>query len=101
MKPLFLTYFALMILLTCTVAAVYIPLTSSSALVPLSIAIIKALLVAYFFMELRTSLALIRLTAGAALLWLFFLYFLAATDVQFRPDSSPVDNTSQRPHNGS
>jgi cytochrome c oxidase subunit 4 len=101
MKTIFLTYFALMALLASTVAAVYFPLTSSSALVSLSIAIIKALLVAYFFMELRTSSALVRLTAGAALLWLFFFYFLAATDVQFRPDPSPVDNTSQRPHNGS
>lgn len=85
MRALTATYLILLLLLAMTVMASQIDLGTFSLAVSLSIAILKTVCVAWVFMELRSGVLLVRLAAGAALLWLLFFYVLAATDTMLRP----------------
>ena len=73
-------WFALLLLLAATVGAAYLPLGISNTIISLVIAAVKVTLVMVFFMELRTSSALIRLAALAGMFWLIFLFALTAGD---------------------
>ena len=71
---------ALLVLLGVTCVAAYIPLGTLNVVVGLSIAAIKASLVAFLFMNLKRSDALIRLAAAAGFFWLIVLFALTLSD---------------------
>ena len=73
----------LLVLLLCTgltTWVAYIDLGAWSTVVALSIACIKMILVALFFMHVRHSNKLTKLVVLAALVWLGLLLFLTMTD---------------------
>jgi cytochrome c oxidase subunit 4 len=84
MKALFTVYLSLLLLLALTLAAHHWPLGHWQTPLALSIAALKAVLVAWFFMSLKTSHGLHRLFASAGLLWIVFFYLLAGLDFYFR-----------------
>jgi len=75
-----LVWLALLVLLGLTVGSAYIPLGALNSPLNLSIAAIKAALIAIFFMHLRQSSPLVRLAAAAGLFWLIFLFTLTFSD---------------------
>ena len=75
---------ALIVLLAITLGSSYVPLHHLNAAVNLLIACIKALLVAVFFMRLRSGDALTRLAAAAGVLWILILLTLGLADVLTR-----------------
>jgi cytochrome c oxidase subunit 4 len=56
--------------------------------VAMAIATTKAILIVWFFMKLRRSVSLTRLTAVAGLLWLTILFGLTASDYWMRGTDS-------------
>jgi cytochrome c oxidase subunit 4 len=91
-------WLALLVLLAATTASAWIDLGAGNSIANLIIAGAKAALIALFFMHLRRSDATVRLAAGAALLFLFFLAFLTFDDYLTRPMHpapwrSPQDST--------
>ena len=79
-----LIWAALLVLLGVTCVAAYIPLGTLNVVVGLSIAAIKASLVAFLFMNLKRSDALIRLAAAAGFFWLIVLFALTLSDFLMR-----------------
>lgn len=90
--PLYLvwSWLALLLLLAITVTIAYRPLGALNTPIALSIATIKALIVALIFMELRTSRPLIRFAAAAGLGWFIILLWLTWTDFSSRSYFPPV-----------
>jgi cytochrome c oxidase subunit 4 len=77
--------FAVLIILTfVTTGVAYIDLGPFSVVVALGIACIKMLLVALWFMHVRHSSRLTKLTVVGALLWLAILIFFTMGDVVSR-----------------
>ena len=74
------TWVALLILLALTCGSAYIELGALNTWINLVIAAMKALLVAAVFMHLGRSSALVRLFAGAGIVWLLILAGLSAAD---------------------
>lgn len=77
---LVLGWIGLLALLGLTVALAYQPLASFNFPVALTIAAIKAGLVAAIFMELRHKSGLVRAFAGAGFFWLAILLWLGLMD---------------------
>lgn len=77
---LVLGWIALLVLLGLTVALAYRPLASFNFPVAMTIAAIKAGLVAAIFMELRHKGGLVRAFAGAGFFWLAILLWLGLMD---------------------
>lgn len=77
---LLLIYGALLVLLALTVAAGFAGLGAWSIVVSLGIAVLKALLIALFFMRLGNAGVLLRLTALSGVLWLSILLLLSFAD---------------------
>ncbi len=73
-------WIALMLLLAATVTSAYVPLGAFNSAINLVIAAIKVVLVALFFMRLKSSNALIRLAAITGLFWLSILFVLSGAD---------------------
>jgi cytochrome c oxidase subunit 4 len=73
-------WLTLLFLLALTIGSAYIPLGAGNSVLNLAIAALKALLVLLFFMHLRSSSTMIRLTAASALLWLTFIFALTFVD---------------------
>ena len=71
---------ALMLLLALTWIIGYINLGMFNVVVALAIAIIKALLVALFFMHIKGSSRLLRLAATVGVIWLFIMLSLTLSD---------------------
>jgi cytochrome c oxidase subunit 4 len=71
---------ALLFLTGLTTAVAYVDLGAFSTVVALSIACIKMLLVALFFMHVRHSTKLTKLVVLGGLLWLLILLFLTMAD---------------------
>lgn len=71
---------ALLLLLGATVGSAYVPLGLLNSVINMTIAAMKVILVMVFFMNLRSSSALLRLAALCGLFWLTFLFVLSATD---------------------
>ncbi len=85
----------LMLLLAATTGMAFVPLGSANLGISLAIAICKALLVLWFFMELRGSGGLTRAFAAAGFFWLLILVALTWTDYGYRDDIHvPVTITS-------
>ena len=76
---------ALMVLLALTISIAYIDLGPYNIVIALAIAAIKASLVAYFFMHIRTSSRLTWTVAIGGFFWLFILFSLTFSDFLSRP----------------
>ena len=68
------------ILLAGTVASAYVPMGIFNTIVNLAIAALKVALIMLFFMKLRSSSPLLRLSALAGLFWLIFMFALTGSD---------------------
>lgn len=75
-----LVYVALLILLAITVTAASIEHRAIGVAVALTIAIIKAVLIALIFMQLRHATPVVRVFVVAGIVWLSFLLMLTAAD---------------------
>jgi cytochrome c oxidase subunit IV len=71
---------ALMLLLALTWTIGYINLGMFNVIIALAIAIIKALLVALFFMHIKGSSRLLHLAAAVGVIWLLIMLSLTLTD---------------------
>jgi cytochrome c oxidase subunit 4 len=72
--------FALLMLLLATYGVSFLHLGIFNPILNLGIAVAKAGLVAWFFMHLRAARGIVRLFAGAALLWLVIMFGLGLND---------------------
>jgi cytochrome c oxidase subunit IV len=78
-------FVALLILLALTVAAARIEHGALSLVAALSIAVAKATLIVWFFMQVRYESPVVRIAAAAGFVWLSFLVVLSITDLVTRP----------------
>lgn len=83
-RTLLWVWFALMLLLAVTVGASFVTTGVASAGVSLGVALCKAALVFWFFMNLRAENGLIRIAALGAAVWLLVLLVLSAADYATR-----------------
>jgi cytochrome c oxidase subunit IV len=89
-RKMYVLIFTLLILLTAlTTAAAFVDLGPFNTVVALVIAMVKATLVALFFMHLKWSSHLSRLAAIAALFWLAILIALSLSDYLTRNSPPP------------
>lgn len=79
------TWAALMVLTVVTVGVAYLDLGVANDLVALAIAVSKALLVILFFMHVKESSRLTKLTVAAGFFWLAILIGVTLTDYLSRP----------------
>ena len=79
-----LVWLGLICLLVVTLASAYVPLGSLNSAINLAIAVAKALLVAFFFMHLRSAHYMLRIAATAGFFWLAILIGLSLTDFAVR-----------------
>jgi cytochrome c oxidase subunit 4 len=85
-------WLALVVLLALTTASAFVPLGSANLFISLGIAFAKALIVLLFFMELKTSAALVRVFAAAGFFWLMIMIALTSADYTHRTDQRvPLD----------
>ncbi len=90
-------WLGLLALLALTTAMAFVQLGSANLAIALAIAIAKAALVLWFFMELKGSAGLVRAFALAGFLWLLILIALTWTDYSHRHDVKvPVMISSPR-----
>jgi cytochrome c oxidase subunit 4 len=75
-----IVYIALLLLVALTVEAARHDLGRWNFAVAVSIAAVKAFLIALYFMHVRESTPLIKLVAAAGLLWLSILFSLSLAD---------------------
>lgn len=85
-RPLVLTWIALMVLLAVTAASALLRLGWLNTAISLAVALAKALLVAFVFMRLKRAPALLRLAAVAGAVTLVVLIGLALTDYATRTE---------------
>ncbi len=89
-KPYFVVFALLLALLLATSLLARHDFGAWNFPLSMLIASAKALLIAWYFMELRVSVPLIRLVAGAGLLWLLILFALTLADYLSRGESLPL-----------
>ena len=75
---------ALLILTGLTTEVAYVDLGAYSVVIALTIAVIKMLLVALFFMHLRHSNQLTKLVVSGGMMWLGILLLLTLSDFATR-----------------
>jgi cytochrome c oxidase subunit 4 len=80
----FLVFVILLGLTLLTIGAAFLDLGPLNIVIALTIAIIKALLVIFFFMHLRESSSLTWMLVGAGVFWLLLLITLTLGDYQTR-----------------
>ncbi len=73
LTQLFAVYAGLLVLFAATTGAAFVNLGALNVVVNLGIATVKAALVYWFFMELRTADGLVRIAALSVLFWLLIL----------------------------
>ncbi len=73
-------YFALIVFTITTVAVSRIDLGEYNFIVAMTIAVIKASLVVWYFMNVRQSSSLTRLFVGAGFLWMAILIVFVLSD---------------------
>ena len=81
------TWAALLALLAATFVLAHVPLAGWNTATAMAIAAAKALLVAWIFMQLRGSSALVVLFAAIGIAWLAILFGLSGTDFAPRVQS--------------
>ena len=80
-KSTYFYIFAALIALTAvTTVVAYVDLGPFSVVVAITIAVIKMLLVALFFMHMRHGTMLMKVVVSAGLLWLVILLLLSMSD---------------------
>lgn len=84
-KIYFLIFSALMVLTVLTVFVATLDLGRFNAIVALSIAVLKAMLVVLYFMHVRYSSKLTWAFVGAGFFWLAILFALTLSDYFSRP----------------
>jgi len=77
-------FIALIVLLLATFATDFVDLGKFNALINLTIAVVKALLVILFFMHVRDSEHVVRVYVVAGIFWLAILIALTMADVLTR-----------------
>jgi len=77
-------WIALIALLLTPLGSAFVPLGALNPAINLVIATAKALLVAWFFMHVRSAHAMLRITAAAGIFWLAILIGLSMTDFVVR-----------------
>jgi|ERR1051326_7640356 cytochrome c oxidase subunit IV len=77
-------WLTLLVLTGVTTAVAYVDLGPFSVVVALTIAVIKMLLVALFFMHVRHSTRLTKLVVAGGLLWLAILLTFTLADIWTR-----------------
>ncbi len=92
-RALVLSWLALLILLGSTVTLAYQPLGQFNSVIALTIATLKAALVAAVFMELGERRSLTIAFAAAGFFWLGIMFWLVFSDYLTRPNFPP-----QPPH---
>lgn len=75
---------ALMLLLGLTIAYAYWPALPLKTEAGLAVAIAKAALIAWLFMQLRQAAGIVRLAAAAGLVWATLLYLFTFSDLMTR-----------------
>ena len=73
-------FFALLVLTTATVAASFVEMGVFNPIVALAIAVVKAVLVVLFFMHVKYSTKLTKLTVGAGIFTFLVLISLTLAD---------------------
>lgn len=74
-------YALLVVLLAATLGIAYLPVSGwLKALAGMVVAMAKAILIALYFMDIRYQSGLVRVFAGAGVLWLLLLFVLTAAD---------------------
>jgi len=73
-------FWALMALLILTLIAASFPLGALNLPIAMVIAVVKALLVILFFMHVKYSSPLVKLTAASGVSWLLILFVLTLAD---------------------
>ena len=80
-RTLFIVYVSLIILLVLTAIGAKIPLSADvHDLFAFGISVAKTVLIALIFMEVHYNKGVIRIFAGAGLVWLFLLFLLTLSD---------------------
>jgi cytochrome c oxidase subunit IV len=79
----------LLVLLAVNIVLAHLPLGKAKAPLNLLLATVQASLMFSVFMRLNRASTLVKLTAGAAFLWLSFLFIIGSTDYFTRPAISP------------
>ena len=79
-----LAWAALMVLLALTVAVTFVPIGNWRMAISYAIAVAKAALVLWFFMDLRADGGLARLAGIAGFGWIAILFLLVAADYATR-----------------
>jgi len=87
-RPLILTWLALLLLLAVSAGTALLPLGWVNTAINLGIALAKALLVALVFMRLRRAHALLRLAMLAGLATLALLFGLSGADYATRTEAT-------------
>ncbi len=83
-RPLLASWLALIALLCLTVGASFLLTGPASLTAGMAIALAKAALIFWFFMNLRGESGLVRLLAAGAFLWLIVLLALIFSDYATR-----------------
>ncbi len=77
----FFIYVSLIILLVLTAIGAKLPLSAGvHDLLAFGISVVKTVLIVLVFMEVRYNKGVVRVFAGAGLVWLFLLFLLTLTD---------------------
>jgi cytochrome c oxidase subunit 4 len=84
LRPLILTWAALLALLVVTTGVSFAPIGPIKPVANMAIAMVKAGLIVWVFMHLRERGGLLRIFALGALAWLAVLMAMAATDILTR-----------------
>src|SRR5688500_11725166 len=79
-KIYYLIFATLMVLTAVTVGVAYIDLRAMNAVVALAIACFKATIVVLYFMHVKYSTRLVKLTVIAGLYWMGILFALTFSD---------------------
>jgi len=88
-RALLFSWLALLGLLALTISVAYVPIGAFNTVVALTIALVKGLLVAAIFMELRSDRSLVIIFAAAGLYWLGIMFWLTFADFATRQGIPP------------
>lgn len=87
-------WLVLLVLLGITWASAYVDLGIWNPVVNIGVAVLKAVLIMWFFMHLNESGSNTRIMAIGAFFWLAILITITLTDYQTRPDHSAYTEAS-------
>lgn len=80
-RTLFTIYFSLIILLILTAIVAKLPVNAAlHDLAAFGVSVAKTALIVFVFMEVHYGKGVVRVFAGAGLVWLFLLFLLTLTD---------------------